>query len=359
MSAKTDAAEPWPFWRRYLNWAQPRLGARVLRCNDEFFGAAERLLGAGEPQFIPGKYDEHGKWMDGWETRRRREPGHDWCEVELGAPVRIVGVDIDTTHFNGNQPESARILAALDDANAGEATPADEPDWHELLPRVPLQATSRHRHALQTPQCANRLRLEIFPDGGVARLRVYGVVEHDWTRRCAASGSESQSCDLVAAHNGGFVLAASDEHFGAAANLILPGRGIDMGDGWETARRRGPGSDWAILALGCPGRVERLVIDTAHFKGNFPHQASVQGALLEPTALAGAAPDWGEFSASWPELLTPQFLQMDHEHEYTLLGEVPQPVSVISHVRLNMFPDGGISRLRVFGQPRPQLANPR
>mgnify|MGYP002621582687 CR=1 FL=1 len=339
----------------------------MVRCNDQFFGAAERLLQPQDPIFVPGRYDEHGKWMDGWETRRRREPGSDHCTIELGAPARLFGLDIDTAHFNGNQPESAIVWGALCDH-----CPDDDSDaWFELLPRVPLGPDSRHRHELDGLRPVSHLRLEIFPDGGVARLRAYGVARRDWPATStpfdvddAGGGEETDGggdlVDLVALENGGEVVSASDEHFGAATNLILPGRGVDMGDGWETRRRRGPGFDWALLALGCPGRIDRVVVDTAHFKGNYPHSCVLRAARLsasEARRLAAADQQQCDAeSSAWPELVERCLLRPDAEHDLSadsspalLATEGP-----VTHVRLEMHPDGGISRLRLFGRPCPE-----
>jgi allantoicase len=324
------ARSAWPFWRRYPNLAEPRLGAQVVAVSDDFFGAAERLLGPGEPVFVPGKYDEHGKWMDGWESRRRRDGGHDWCLVRLGFPARVRGVDVDTRHFDGNQPLAAAIDAAV------EADP-ERASWFELLPRTPLGPNAQHRVAIDRERSVRLLRLDIFPDGGVARLRVFGEVRRDWE----AVGEAL--VDLAAIESGGSIVAASDERFGAAPKLLLPGRGLDMGDGWETRRRRGPGFDWAIVALGRPGAIERVLLDTAHFRGNFPQAASLQAALVDEPALELVAE-----AETWPELLPKQCLAADAEHVYQ---RELAPLGAVSHVRLNIFPDGGVSRLRLFGRP--------
>jgi allantoicase len=237
----------WPFWRRYLNLAQPRLGAEIVSVTDDFFGAADRMIQPGEPIFVPGRYDEHGKWMDGWESRRRRDGGHDECIVRLGWPATVHGVDIDTRFFDGNQP----LAAAIGRRRAGSSRPTGSSFARTELGRT----RSIGSRSLRT-QRAGSVRLRIFPDGGVARLRVFGAARRDWS---ALGGAV---VDLVAAENGGSVIAASDEHFGAAAKLLLPGRGLDMGDGWETRRRRGPGFDWVVVALGHPGAIERVVLDT-------------------------------------------------------------------------------------------------
>lgn len=324
--------DSWPFWRRYLNLAQPRLGAGIVSVTDDFFGAAERMIQPEEPVFIPGKYDENGKWMDGWESRRRRDGGHDVCVVRLGHSARVHGVDVDTRFFDGNQPLAATIEAS------GAADPA-EGDWFTLVPRAELGPNAQHRLEVVCERRVRTLRLHIHPDGGVARLRVYGEV---LAPEAQASG---ELRDLAAVESGGSVIAASDEHFGSAAKLLLPGRGLDMGDGWETRRRRGPGFDWAILALGSVGTIERVLLDTAHFKGNFPHQASLQAAFVRDAGI-----DLVAASADWPELLPRQLLRADAEHGY---ADELVALGPLSHLRLNIFPDGGVSRLRAFGRPEP------
>lgn len=344
-------SETWPFWRRYLNFAQPALGARVLSCSDDFFGAAERLIERTEPVFIPGKYDDHGKWMDGWESRRRRQGDRDWCLIELGAPVLVLGVDIDTSHFNGNQPQAATLCGAL--RPDGSLPELDATDWRPLVENVTLGPSAHHRVALDGDAAAGgpvrHLRLEIFPDGGVARLRVYGLACLPPERGPATH------IDLAAALHGGHVVAASDEHFGSATNLLQPGRGVDMGDGWETARRRGPGYDWSVIALGCVGSIEKVVLDTAHFKGNYPHLCGVQAALHPDLTEAGLEPGDPRPEVpleGWSEILPPTPMQPDHEHAFELRDTGSTGSSgPFSHVRLIMVPDGGVSRLRVLGRP--------
>jgi allantoicase len=209
--------------------------------------------------------------------------------------------------------------------------------WSELLPRSALKGDASQLFALHSPQVWTHLKLNIYPDGGVARLRAFGTVHRDW------SGAGAEPLDLAAALNGGRALACSDEHYGSMHNLLLPGRGASMADGWETRRRREPGFDWVILRLGHRGRIDEVEIDTAHFKGNYPHQVSVHGALLAD----GADADLGSQSLYWPQLLEPQLLQPDHVQRYRAqLREL----GTLSHVRVNMHPDGGLSRVRLFGQ---------
>lgn len=329
----TERAEnPFGEWIRL---EQPRLGTRVVFASDEFFGAKERLIEPGEPVFIEGKYDDHGKWMDGWESRRKREPGHDWCIVRLGIPGIVRGFNIDTRHFTGNYPPSASIDACMSDADI----PADEVVWRELLPAVELAGDSQRYEAITNDERYSHLRLNIYPDGGVARLRIYGEVRPDRDKLDA-----NESIDLFAIENGGRAILCNNEHYGSKHNLNLPGRGRDMGDGWETARRRTPGNDWVILRLGHPGRIEKVEIDTAHFKGNYPDRAELRAALI------GDEYDLGSSSETWPVLLPESKLAMDKRHYFS--SEL-QDIGTVSHVRLNIFPDGGISRVRLVGKIAP------
>ena len=320
--------EPDNPFRQWIRLEQPRLGTRVTHASDEFFAAKERLIQPADPVFVADKYDEHGKWMDGWESRRRRGPGHDHCIIRLGVPGIVRGVDIDTRYFTGNFPPQASIDAC---AGAGDAP---ESGWTEIVPRTDLAGDRHHFVAVSNPNAWTHLRLNIYPDGGIARLRIYGEVQADFE-------SGDGVVDLLALRNGGRALAASDEHYGSMHNLNLPGRGVNMGDGWETARRRGPGNDWVIAALGRPGIVERVEVDTAHFKGNYPDRVSVEAALFENHDEATAD------SGRWQTLLPEAKLSMDQQHYFD--GELGQ-VGPVSHVRMSIYPDGGVSRLRIFGR---------
>jgi allantoicase len=317
----------------HLNLADPRLGAAVISASDEFFAPAERLLGATEPEWRAGVFDAHGKWMDGWETRRRRGPGFDHCVLRLAAAGTLAVLEIDTRYFTGNFPPFASVDACRIDGDPDTATA-----WTEVLGRSPLQGDRRHRFAVRETGPWTHLRLNIYPDGGVARLRAFGAV-----RRAAAAHAEH--IDLAAALCGGRVLACSDAHYGSPANLLLPGRGASMAEGWETRRRREPGHDWLILQLGAVGRISAAEIDTAHFKGNYPHQLSMHAVLL-----AGERDgDLRAESMYWPVLLAEQFLGADQvvRFERQLLDLGP-----VSHVRVNIHPDGGLSRVRLFGRPQ-------
>jgi len=239
-----------PFGSNLVNLADARLGAEAIFATDDFFAPMERMLNPEPAIFIPGKYDEHGKWMDGWESRRKRVEGYDHCIVRLALPGRIAGVDIDTSHFTGNYPPAASIDACLSDGD-----PTDKTAWTEVLPSNGLKGNAHHGLAVQSEAVWSHVRLNIYPDGGVARLRVYGQVHRDWTKV-----DKTKPIDLAAALNGGRAVACSDAHYGSPAALLLPGRGEIMGDGWETARRRQPGNEWAILQLGHPGSIKRVEV---------------------------------------------------------------------------------------------------
>jgi allantoicase len=321
--------------------ASARVGGRALAANDEFFAPKSNLLKAEPAIFIPGKFTTRGKWMDGWESRRRRTPGHDWCVVALGMRGTVRGVNIDTLHFTGNHPSQAS-LEAIDTGGRPPATlfsKAGAP-WVTLLPPSSLRGNSDNLFEIVDGRPWTHVRLNIFPDGGVARLRVFGEVTVDW-RRLAGRRTP---IDLAAITNGGLVLGASDMHFGARDNLIMPGRAANMGDGWETRRRRGPGHDWAIIRLGTPGIVSRVEIDTNHFKGNYPESASLDGCLAPGATLDTLTSS--ESSSRWRELLPRTTLKAHHRH---LITKELHHIDAVSHVRLNIFPDGGVSRLRIYG----------
>ena len=321
------------FARRHVNLADARLGDVALDCSDDFFADRQRMLNPQPAVFVPGKYDTNGKWMDGWESRRKRVAGHDWCVVRLARPGVVHGVELDTSHFTGNFPPAASIDACLLDDGDPDAGTA----WRPLLPAVSLRGNSHHWHAVAPAAPVSHLRVNLLPDGGLARLRVYG------TPQFPAQPDDDGLFDLAAALNGGTVIAANNEHFGQASTLLLPGRGVDMGDGWETRRRREPGNDWCVIALGRPGRIEAIEVDTAHFKGNFPDRCALRAAFV-PDATAESLVTQAMF---WPLLLPEQALRMDHQHHFR--AEILAH-EAISHVRFDILPDGGVSRLRLRGR---------
>jgi len=317
-----------------VNLASPRLGATVTEVSDEFFAPRERMLDDAPPVFYPDRYDEHGKWMDGWETRRRRSGGNDWCIVQLGAKGIITGVDLNTRFFTGNHPPRARIEGALTDS-----TPDDTTEWVELVAESDLAPDSQNLFPINDDRPFNFLRFNIYPDGGIARLRVWGNPVCEWKRQDLEGHHE-----LSAIINGGRVLDYNDAHYGDPWVILTPGRGQNMGDGWETRRRREPGNDWIVIALGAAGEAKRIEIDTAHFKGNYPDRCSIQAARIENTSDSDIVAGAGR----WEKLMDEQKLQMDHVHTFEA-GAI-NDIGPITHIRLNIFPDGGISRIRIFGQ---------
>lgn len=323
-----------------VDLASERLGGAVLVANDEFFAPKENLLKVAAPVFLEGEYTERGKWMDGWETRRRRSPGYDWCIIRLGLPGIIRGVVVDTSYFRGNYPEHCSLEAAvLAGQPAAEELTDESVQWMPMLPQLPLAGDSQNSFPIQNEERCTHLRFKIYPDGGVARLRVYGEVVPDWNRLKRTRGD----IDLAAVENGGLVLACSDMFFGHRHNLIMPGRGISMSDGWETKRRRGPGHDWAIIKLGATGLVRRVVVDTAHFKGNFPESCSLDACI----AVGFAVESLTDPTATWNSVLPRTKLQAHTRHYF---DQELLAAGAASHLRFNIFPDGGISRLRVYGE---------
>ena len=319
-----------------IDLASETLGAVALFASDEFFAPKERLIHAAAPVWREGEYTDRGKWMDGWETRRRRdvlpgEPGfelaHDDCVVKLGSPGVIRAIDVETTHFKGNFPESCSLDVCV---MPGATTHYDlsRAVWQPFVARTALRGDA-HNWLQVAPVHATHVRLNIFPDGGVARLRVYGDVMPDWTAL-----RHRGEIDLAAVVNGGRVVECSDMFFGSRHNLIMPGPPRGMADGWETKRRRVAGHDWTIVKLAARGAIARVEIDTRHFKGNAPAACSVDACT-------------SEVPAEWDELLPRTALAPDRRHAFdAVLKKIPG----VTHVRLNIFPDGGVARLHVFGR---------
>jgi len=330
------AAADFPeFARRYVNLASADFGAKVLKCSDEFFASADRMLQSSEPVFIVGKFDDHGKWMDGWETRRKRVAGHDTAVVRLGMPGVIHGVDIDTSHFTGNFPPAASLDACY---CAGD--PDEDTVWTPIVAPTSLKGNAHHFIDMAREQRTyTHLRLSIYPDGGVARLRVYGQPACDWAAR-----DHSVSHEVSALANGGRIVAYSDAHYGTPFRVLMEGRGVNMGDGWETRRRREPGNDWCIVELGHAVTVDKIEVDTAHFKGNYPDRISLQAAHVSQATDQSLVTQ----AMFWPYLLEEQATGMDAQHFYE--ESTIKALGPVTHVKLNIIPDGGVSRLRVWGK---------
>jgi allantoicase len=318
-----------------IDLASERLGGAVLGANDEFFAPKEALLKPGPPEWREGAFTERGKWMDGWETRRRRSPGHDWAIVRLGAPGVVRGVVIDTTWFTGNYPERASIEGtSVDGTPSAEWLSGVEPRWETLLRETQLDGNAANELDVDNGRRFTHLRLNIFPDGGVARLRVHGEVIP--SENVFSGGRE---VDLAAMESGGFVVSCSDMHYGHRQNLILPGRSTHMADGWETKRRRGPGHDWSIVRLARRGSVTRVELDTDHFKGNAPGSCQ-----LEACDIVDIGGKFDPEKVTWFPIVSETPVQPHSRHTFAAGA-----TAVATHVRLNIYPDGGVARLRLFG----------
>lgn len=334
MSDSLPAGVP-GFARDSVNLASGGLGAKGIFVTDEFFAPLARMLDDKPAVFIEDKYDDNGKWMDGWESRRKRVLGHDIAIVRLATAGRIDGFDVDTSHFTGNYPPAARIEACTVTGDPDETT-----EWTEVLETSPLGPDAHHYFASTSDGIFTHVRLHIYPDGGVARLRVFGQPHLD-------PGTVGDAdIELSASLNGGRIVGFSDAHYGAYHRLLAPGRGENMGDGWETSRRRVPGNEWIVIALGARGVLSGAIVDTAYFKGNFPDSCSIQAADMSDFG-ADARDAIITASMFWPELIASQKLKADHVHD---LSAQIADIGPVTHVRLNIFPDGGVSRLKLSGR---------
>lgn len=322
------------FSHNRVNLASAKFGAEVIFATDDFFADKSRLIADTDPVFIDGKYDDNGKWMDGWESRRKRVAGYDHCIVKLAFPGCIYGIVVDTSHFTGNFPP----FCSLDACSCSEGAPDETTDWTEVLEKTGLEGNSLFRSHIPNDEIFTHVRLNIYPDGGIARLKVFGKVHCNWDLH-----EPNESCNLLSLENGGRAVAWNDAHFGHPVNMLSQVRGVNMGDGWETRRRREPGNDWCVLQLGHTGTIERIELDTAHFKGNYPDRFSIQAICDEESSESDLAAQSGD----WPILIPEQKLLADSIHEFI---DTIADHKAISHIRLNIFPDGGVSRLRLFGK---------
>ncbi|WP_232663412.1 allantoicase [Pseudonocardia sp. TRM90224] len=302
-------------FQQWPDLAVRSLGGAVVSANDESFASREHLISPGPSVFDPSEFGPKGKVYDGWETRRRREPGNDEAVVRLGAPGIVHGVVIDTTWFTGNYPPEA----AVDGAGPDLA-------WEPLLERVPLKGDTANTFEVESTRRVTHVRLRIFPDGGVARLRVHGEALPD-PALLAALGT----VDLAALELGGRVTGCSNLFYSSPNNLLVPGPARSMGEGWETARRRDDDNDWVQVALGTEGTIALSELDTSWFLHNAPGWASLRGRVA---------------GGEWFPLLERTALEPDTRHRFVLTG-----APAADEVRLDIFPDGGMARLRLFGTP--------
>ncbi|KAL7487594.1 hypothetical protein ACHAW6_013170 [Cyclotella cf. meneghiniana] len=458
-------------------------GARILFATDEWFAAADNLLNPAPPTFVPDLYCEQGKVMDGWETRRKRSAGHDWCVLKLGSndarsgecPSFVIhSLDVDTAYFTGNQTprisiEAMRVLRPHLDSRAQhfddedylyewipgavsriargggiqgtgqsqayiqqaleacrrvalQTTHGKSAEWIQILPMTPLQPgyeqTRYHsfimdekvRDQIRQMGGVTHLKLNYYPDGGVARLKVWGQTYIDYSSlpssqtaamvhnkhdklvprvHCHSSSTPPPSSEaypqpeLSSSIHGGVGLACSNKHYGIPMNLLSPALGKDMGDGWETARHPDrppvvtkdpvtglqdtPLLDWAVIKLGLGGAKEskgitRIIVDTRHFKGNFPESVKIDGCAssLSDEIVCDSAGNAEHSSVEWFPLLHRVALVADAEHEFLRTeGVIENGTRAVTHIRVSIYPDGGLSRVRVYGEPSGVEISPR
>ena len=317
---------------KMINLADPKIGSKVIFRTDEFFAPAHRILKTDNPIFKEGLFDKHGKWMDGWETRRRRSKGYDYLILKLGKPGRIFNVDIDTTHFNGNQPTYTSV-----DGCFSKNKPNKNTIWFKVFSKKKLGPNKNHNFASKNRSIFNYIRLNIFPDGGVARIRLYGKINME------NINLNKKNINLTSVLNGASIIGCNNEHFGRAENIIAPGKAKNMGDGWETRRSRGKNFDWLIIKFGKSGLIKKLEIDTHHFKGNYPDTCSIQTANIAKNVSNNFIV---RNSKKWKYILNKSKLSANKKHVFKkfLLRRNKENL-----LRINIYPDGGISRIRAFG----------
>ena len=320
------------FTNGLIDLAQPRLGTKVIYKTDDFFASANRIINPTEPVFKVGVFDKHGKWMDGWESRRKRTAGHDFIIIKLGKPGTIKKVDVDTSHFNGNQPAMVSIEGANSNSNK-----INQLNWQPLLSKKKTKANSHHYFTVNSNKVFTHIKFNIFPDGGVARLRLYGSI-------AKSNKLKNKKINLASLLDGSSVIACNNEHFGKAENILAPGKAKNMGDGWETRRRRGKGFDWLILNSLDGKEIDKIEISTHHFKGNFPSHCSLQAAYLPNSKNSKQIV---KSSNNWKYLLKDAKLSANKVHVFknNLMKK-----DKINFIKINIFPDGGISRFRIYGK---------
>lgn len=364
----------------YTDLAARRLGGQALSCSNDFFAEMENLLKAEEPIFQPGVFTERGQIMDGWETRRRRflpdgtsddRLGHDWCIIKLGSQGIIRGINANTAHFLGNAPQKVSLEACH---IIGEPTANTE--WTQLIDITSVAPGSDNVMEVEKSHPAaekvwTHVRFNMYPDGGVARLNIYGEIipDQNWFLK-------GEPLDLAYIKNGARPVACSDMFFSAPENILMPERGANMGDGWETKRRRTIGNtevdrghDWLILQLATRGSIEKILVDTCHFKGNYPNAFSIEGAVLtddQAANIEGLSADSHldarfdktdtsgketkeQLNIKWSPIIERTSLFADREHMFK--DQLTAQEQSFTHVRLKMYPDGGISRIRLWGFP--------
>jgi len=321
------------FLNGLVDLAQSRLGSKIVYKTDEFFAPAKRIINPWSPVFKEGVFDKHGKRMDGWETRRKRSKGHDYLILKLGKAGRISKVDIDTSYFSGNQPTKVSIEACFSKKNL----PSKNSKWTKILKKKSTKANSHHFFNIKNRSIFTHIKLNIYPDGGVARIRIYGSMQNK-------KKFGKKIINLTSILNGATPIACNNEHFGRAENILAPGTGKNMGDGWETRRIRGKNFDWLILKCATAGKISKIQIDTHHFKGNYPDKCSLQAAYLNTKISDKAIVNR---SRKWKLLLNKVKLYAHKKHNFQ---NKLMKNKKVNYIKINIFPDGGISRIRAFGR---------
>ena len=319
------------FTNGLIDLAQPRLGTKVIYKTDDFFASANRIISPTAPIFKEGVFDKNGKWMDGWESKRKRTYGHDYIILKLGRPGKIAKIDVDTSHFDGNQPSMISMEGTYSNSNI-----IKQFKWISILSKKKVKANSHHFFSIKNNKIFTHIKFNIFPDGGVARLRLYGSI-------AKSKKLKNKKINLASLLDGASIIACNNQHFGKAENILAPGKAKNMGDGWETRRRRGKGNDWLILNSIDGSFIDKIEISTHHFKGNYPSYCSLQAAYLQNKS----ANQIVKLSNKWKYLLKNAKLSANKTHKFknSLMKK-----DKINHIKINIFPDGGISRFRIFGK---------
>ena len=321
------------FLNGLIDLAQSRLGSKIVYKTDEFFAPAKRIISPWPPVFKEGVFDKRGKWMDGWETRRKRMKGHDYLILKLGKPGVINKVDIDTSYFSGNHPNQISLQAC----SSNKKIPSKKTNWTTIIKKSRTKANSHHFFNIKSKSFFTHIKLNIFPDGGVARIRIYGSMK-------IKKKIGKQILNLASILNGAVPIACNNEHFGRAENILAPGTGKNMGDGWETRRSRGKNFDWIIIKCAMAGKNNKIQIDTHHFKGNYPDKCSLQAAYIKNKI---SEKNIVKKSKKWNLLLNKVKLQAHKKHNFK---NKLMKNKKVNYIRINIFPDGGISRIRAFGK---------
>ena len=324
-----------------IDVASSSFGTKVVYCSDEFFADSGRMLQSSEPVWIEGKYDINGKWMDGWESRRRRDGKNDFCFIRLGAESIINNFNIDTTHFTGNfapgiSVQGCSVPGGTTDDLVVDGTAVTE--WFDLVTKESLEGDSKNLFNSASSKPITHLKITLLPDGGIARFRAYGEIWVDEKKY------EINGTNVISKESGAKAIFANDEHFGSLSNVLEKHEPLSMADGWETRRRRKPGNDWGIIALSKPATAEEVVVDTKFFKGNFPDTFSIS---------TSNSPDEDdktlkENSKTWNKLIEGKKLKINQMHVFK--GSDILHNDVFTHIRVDIYPDGGIARLKLIGK---------